>query len=31
LEGNNVTIDPDNYSLMPIQKVLGILKSILSQ
>jgi hypothetical protein len=31
LEGDNVTIDPDNYSLMPIQKILGILKSILSQ
>jgi hypothetical protein len=31
LEGNNVTIDPDNYPLMPTQKVLGILKSILSQ
>jgi hypothetical protein len=31
LEGDSVTIDPDNYSLMPIQKVLGILKWILSQ
>jgi hypothetical protein len=31
LEGDNVTIDPGNYRLMPIQKVLGILKSILSQ
>jgi hypothetical protein len=31
LEGNNVTIDPDNYPLMPVQKVLGILKWILSQ
>ena len=31
LEGDNVTIDPDNYPLMPIQKVLGILKWILSQ
>jgi hypothetical protein len=30
LEGDNVTIDPENYPLMPIQKVLGILKSILS-
>jgi hypothetical protein len=30
LEGDNVTIDPDNYPLMPIHKVLGILKSILS-
>ena len=30
LEGNNVTIDPDNYPLIPIHKVLGILKSILS-
>ncbi len=31
LEGDSVTIDPDNYSLMPIQKVIGILKWILSQ
>jgi hypothetical protein len=31
LEGDEVTIDPDNYPLMPIHKVLGILKSILSQ
>jgi hypothetical protein len=30
LEGDKVTIDPDNYPLMPIHKVLGILKSILS-
>jgi hypothetical protein len=30
LEGDKVTIDPDNYPLTPIQKVLGILKSILS-
>jgi hypothetical protein len=30
LEGDNVTIDPENYPLMPIHKVLGILKSILS-
>ena len=30
LEGDNVTIDPDNYPLMPIHKILGILKSILS-
>jgi hypothetical protein len=31
LEGVNVTIDPDNYSLMPVPKILGILKWILSQ
>jgi hypothetical protein len=30
LEGDKVTIDPDNYPLMPIHKVLGIIKSILS-
>jgi len=30
LEGDNVTIDPNNYPLIPIHKVLGILKSILS-
>jgi hypothetical protein len=31
LEGNNVTIDPTNYFVVPIQKILGILKWILSQ
>ena len=31
LEGDLVTIDPTNYSLMPVQKILGILKWILSQ
>jgi hypothetical protein len=31
LEGNVITIDPTNYSLMPLQKILGILKWILSQ
>jgi hypothetical protein len=31
LEGDNVTIDPDNYSLIPVQKILGILKWILSE
>ncbi len=31
LEGNQITIDPTNYSLMPVQKILGILKWILSQ
>ena len=31
LEGNDVTIDINEYSVMPIQKILGILKSILSQ
>lgn len=30
LEGDNVTIDPNNYPLTPIHKILGILKSILS-
>ena len=30
LEGDNVTIDPDNYPLIPIHKILGILTSILS-
>jgi hypothetical protein len=31
LEGNQITIDPNSYSLMPVQKILGILKWILSQ
>ncbi len=31
LDGNLVTIDPTSYSLMPVQKILGILKWILSQ
>jgi hypothetical protein len=31
LEDNRITIDPNNYSLMPVQKILGILKWILSQ
>ena len=31
LDGDIVTIDPTNYSLMPVQKILGILKWILSQ
>jgi hypothetical protein len=31
LEGDLVTIDPTNYSLMPVEKILGILKWILSQ
>ena len=31
LEGNDVTIDINEYSVMPIQKILGILKWILSQ
>ena len=31
LEGNDVTIDINEYSVMPIQKVLGILEWILSQ
>jgi hypothetical protein len=30
LEGDKVTIDPENYPLTPIHKILGILKSILS-
>ncbi len=30
LEGNNVTIDLTTYSAIPIQKILGILKSMLS-
>jgi hypothetical protein len=31
LEGNNVTIDPTNYLVTPVQKIFGILKWILSQ
>ena len=31
LEGSNVTIDPTNYFVVPVQKILGILKWILSQ
>ena len=31
LEGNEVTIDPTNYSFMPVQKILGILKWMLSE
>jgi hypothetical protein len=31
LESNNVTIDPTNYLVTPVQKILGILKWILSQ
>ena len=31
LEGNDVTIDPTNYLVTPVQKILGILKWILSQ
>jgi hypothetical protein len=30
LEGDRITIDPNNYSLMPVQKILGILQWILS-
>jgi hypothetical protein len=30
LEGNNVTIDSTNYSVLPVQKILGILKWMLS-
>jgi hypothetical protein len=30
LQGDKVTIDPNNYPLTPIHKILGILKSILS-
>jgi hypothetical protein len=30
LEDNRITIDPNSYSLMPVQKILGILKWILS-
>jgi hypothetical protein len=31
LEDDLITIDPNNYSLLPVQKILGILKWILSQ
>jgi hypothetical protein len=31
LEENRITIDPNSYSLMPVQRILGILKWILSQ
>jgi hypothetical protein len=31
LKGSNVTIDPTNYLVTPVQKILGILKWILSQ
>jgi hypothetical protein len=31
LAGNDVTIDPTNYLVTPVQKILGILKWILSQ
>jgi hypothetical protein len=31
LEENRITIDPSSYSLMPVQKILGILNWILSQ
>jgi hypothetical protein len=31
LEGTDVTIDPTNYLVTPVQKILGILKWILSQ
>ncbi|WP_309736390.1 hypothetical protein [Chamaesiphon sp. OTE_75_metabat_556] len=31
LEDSNVTIDPTNYLVTPVQKILGILKWILSQ
>jgi hypothetical protein len=31
LEGSNVTIDPNSYLVTPVQKILGILKSILSE
>jgi hypothetical protein len=31
LEDDRITIDPNNYSLMPVQKILGILKWILCQ
>ena len=31
LEGNDVTIDPTNYLVTPVQKILGIFKWILSQ
>ena len=31
LEGTDVTIDPTSYLVTPVQKILGILKWILSQ
>ncbi len=31
LEGSSVTIDPTSYLVTPVQKILGILKSILSE
>jgi hypothetical protein len=31
LEGTSVTIDPTSYFVVPIQKILGILKWILNQ
>jgi hypothetical protein len=31
LEGSNVTIDPNSYSIASVQKILGILKSMLSE
>ena len=31
LEGSNVTIDPTSYFVVPVQKILGILKWILSE
>jgi hypothetical protein len=31
LEGDRVTIDPNNYALMPLEKILGILKWVLTQ
>ena len=31
LEENRITIDPNSYSLMPVQRILGILNWILSQ
>ena len=31
LESDNVTIDPNTYLVKPVQKILGILKSILSE
>jgi hypothetical protein len=31
LEGNSVTVDLTTYSVMPVQKILGILKWMLSE
>jgi hypothetical protein len=31
LEGNNITVDLTNYPVMPVQKILGILKWMLSE